>query len=161
MAGNHFLPMFLLGMFMMIAAGCGMDNKAPAKPQSRAMTYLLFPKNRDGALKRAILADGVELYGNAPFEYYEGNEVRKIPRSEVTLTPPRSDEELKYYVSGLNDEISKWGENTEFEQVLFYNSPEHIHVRIRLKSGKIIGSFYTVKEDLVPENCFVETVMYR
>ena len=155
-------------MFAVLAAAsallfsaCGMDNKAPAKPQSRAMTYLLFPKNRDGALKRAILADGVELYGNAPFEYYEGNEVRQIPRSEVTLTPPRSTQELRSYVSGLNDEIAKWGEYTEFEQVLFYNSPEHIHVRIRLKSGKIIGSFYTVKKDLVSENCFVETVMYH
>ena len=146
---------------VVLLAGCGMDNKAPAKPQSRAMTYLLFPKNRDGVLQRAILADGVELYGNAPFEYYEGNEVRKIARSEVTLMPPRSAEELKYYVSALNEEIAKWGENTEFEQVWFHSSPEQIHVRIRLKGGKTVGSFYTVKADLVPENCFVETVMYH
>jgi len=151
----------LLAAAALFFAGCGMDNKAPAKPQSRAMTYLLFPKNRDGALQRAILVDGVELYGYAPFEYYEGNESRQIPRSEVTLTPPRSEEELKYYVSGLNCEIAKWGKNTEFEQVLFYSSPEHMHVRIRLKSGKTVGSFYTVKEDLVAENCFVETVMYH
>ena len=158
---KRLLSLSVIAVSISLFAGCLLDNKAVAKPQSRAMIYLLFPKNRNGALKRAMIVDGVELYGNAPFEYFEGNDARHIQRDEMTLKPPALEEELDMYISGLNAEISKWGENTDWNQVIFHKSSDQIHVRIKLKSGKIIGSFYTVKQDLVPEKCFVETVMYR
>jgi len=158
---KRLLSLSVIAVSISLFAGCLLDNKAVAKPQSRAMIYLLFPKNRNCALKRAILVDGVELYGNTPFEYFEGDDVRHIQRDEMTLNPPASGKELEMYISGLNDEISKWGENTDWSRVVFRKSADQIHVRIRLKSGKVIGSFYTVKQDLVPEKCFVETVMYR
>ena len=142
-------------------ACCKMDNKAVAEPQSKAMIYLLFPKNGNGILKRAIIVNGIELCGNGPFEYFEGNDAKRIPRDEMTLNPPASSEELEMYVSGLNGEITKWGEDTDWSQVHFLRSSNQMRVRLMLKSGKVIGSSYTVKYDLVPENCFVETVMYR
>ena len=146
---------------ILLFAFCKMDNKAVAEPQSHAMKYILFPKNQDCVLKRAIIVDGIELCDNAPFEYFEGNNSKYIQRNKMTLVPPASSKELEMYISGLNDEISKWGENTDLRNVKFSVSSDLIHIRIELKSGKLIGSFYSVKDDLVPEKCFVETVMYR
>ena len=139
-------------------SGCNWNNQTPVKPESEKMMYIAFPKSPGSPLKRAIFLTGRELYDDEKFNYFDGDEKKNIPRGEVTLRPPASEEELDRYIVGFNAEIARWGKNTDFKRLEYHRREDRTYLRMHLKSGKIIGFDYVVKQDLAPERCRIVTV---
>ena len=125
----------------------GRTRDVPAA--DRRAFYLLFPRSPD-TLGRAIIVDGVELTGNGDFGYYDGGIEKRIARNEMSLRPPLSPDALAKYVSNLNAEIARWGDETDMRQIAFSVDGDRASLTKHLKNGKTANCTYEIRADRIP-----------
>ena len=124
---------------------------AEVPPHDPDAVYLLFPKDAEAELRRAVIVDGAELTsGSEDILYYDGSESRRIARNRLSLYPPSDPQELERCLSELNREIARWKDETDMRKIEF----SHVDGRVKLiefmKSGKIISYRYEIRDDFTP-----------
>ena len=132
------------------------NRKVEMLPDDRRMTYILFPMDTSITLQRAIIINGTELYDNTPFEYYDGEDTFHIEREKMTLRPPEDESLLKTYIARLNEEILRWGDNTDWRSVYFRINSDigQVHVTLQQKSRKNFYYIYEIEGALTAGKCF-------
>ena len=126
----------------------GRTRDVPAA--DRRAFYLLFPRSPNSRIGRAIIVDGVELTGNGDFGYYDGGTEKRVARTEMSLRPPASGEVLAKYVSNLNAEIARWGDETDMRQIAFSVDGDRASLTKHLKNGKTANCTYEIRAERTP-----------
>ena len=125
----------------------GRTRNVPAA--DRRAFYLLFPRSPD-TLGRAIIVDGTELTGSGNFGYYDGETEKRVARTEMSLYPPPSPDALAKYVSNLNAEIARWGDETDMRQIAFSVDGDRASLTKHLKNGKTANCTYEIRAERTP-----------
>ena len=133
------------------------NRKREMRPDDKHMYYILFPIDTNTTLQRAILVSAEELFDNKPFEYYDGEDTYQIEKEKMTLRPPEDESLSKTYIARLNEEIKKWGKNTDWLYVTFnmHSETGQVNFRLRPKTGISHGYIYSIDEALTPKDCFM------
>ena len=120
-------------------------------PGDRNAEYLLFTRDiaADG-IRRAVIVDGTELAGTADFRYYDGDVEKTVARERLSLYPPASPEVRKECIAGLNDEIERWGKETDIRRVDFSIDGSRATLTKYLKNGKIDRCTYEIRAAHTP-----------
>lgn len=114
--------------------GCGNVRYETVPPESKQMKYLLFPsKSSRSTLNRAILVSGEELYAGKKIAYYAGNNEVWCDKVNFTLLPDSQQDTL---VQHLNDELVRWGKETDYRRIEYSREKDHILLTIVFKSGR-------------------------
>ena len=119
-------------------------------PDNRWARYLLFPKDADAEIRRAIIVSGTELYGSGDIGYYDGETEKHIARDRLSLYPPPGKSEE--YVAALNGEIARWGKETDIRKIDFSLESKRASLTEHMKSGKINRCVYDIRDDRTPGN---------
>ena len=143
----------LLTVLLMADMGHAMQQGRTAEvpPHAPEAIYLLFPKDAESELRRAVIADGAELTsGSEDILYYDGNESRRIARDRLSLYPPSDPRELESCLSGLNREIARWKDETDMRKIEFSHTGGRVKLIKFMKNGKIISYRYEIRDDGTP-----------
>ena len=127
--------------------GCDMTagRTSKAAPNDSRARYLLFPKDADAGIRRAIIVSGTELYGSGDIGYYDGETEKHIARDRLSLYPPPGKSEE--YVAALNGEIIRWGKETDILKIGFSLEGKRATLTGYMKSGKINRCVYNIRDD--------------
>ena len=139
-------------LFLLVYYGCvmtnGRTNEVP--PFDRRTSYLLFPRENEDVVKRAIIVSGEELAGTSDFSFYDGDTEKSIAREILSLYPPAEQDRLFHYISALNTEISRWGAETDLSRVEYQISGTKATLTEFLKNGRINYYIYNISADYAP-----------
>ena len=124
---------------------------AEVSPHDPDAIYLLFPKDAEAELRRAVIADGAELTsGSEDILYYDGSESRRIARNRLSLYPPSDPQVLERCLAELNREIARWKDETDMRKVEFSHTGGRVKLIKFMKNGKIISYRYEIRDDGTP-----------
>ena len=135
----------LLSMSMLILSGCGEVQYQAVPPESREMKYLLFPvKSYRNTLNRAIIVSGEELHSKGKIAYWVGNVEVTTEMSNFTL---RTDAPSAEQVERLNDEIIKWGKETDYRRIEYSKENDRVLLTVVFKNGRKTFFRYKITGD--------------
>ena len=143
----------LLAVLLVADMGRAMrqGRTAEVPPNDPEAIYLLFPKDAEAELRRAVFVNGAELTSNTEdIFYYDGNESRRIARNRLSLYPPSDPQELERYLSGLNREIARWKDETDMRKIEFSHTGGQVKLIKFMKNGKNISYRYEIRDDGTP-----------
>ena len=130
----------ILLLFCLI--GCSDVRYKTVPPESKQIKYLLFPNQAyRNTLNRAILVSGEELYSGEKIAYYVVNNEVLCDKSNFSLWPDAQQDEL---VKLLNDELVKWGKETDYRRIEYSQKNNHILLTIIFKSGRKVSYRYKI-----------------
>ena len=144
MAVCVFSPLLYFGFAMTD----GRTQEVP--PFDGRASYLLFPRENEDGIKRAIIVSGEELAGTGDFSFYDGDTEKSIAREFLSLYPPAAQDRLFHCISALNTEISRWGAETDLSRVEYQISGTRATLTEFLKNGRINYYIYNISEDYAP-----------
>ena len=132
----------LLLVLLFVLPGCRRIEYRTVQPENPQMKYLLFPvESYQNTLNRAILVSGEELYSGEKIAYYVGNNEVLCDKSNFSLWPDAQQDEL---VKLLNDELVKWGKETDYRRIEYSQKNNHILLTIIFKSGRKVSYRYKI-----------------
>ena len=132
---------FLL-VCLFVIPGCRRVEYRSVQPESPDMKYLLFPaESYQNTLNRAIIVSGKELYSKDKISYYVGDNEVWCDKSNFSLWPDAQQDEL---VKLLNDELVKWGKETDYRRIEYSQKNNHILLTIIFKSGRKVSCRYKI-----------------
>ena len=132
----------LLLVLLFVLPGCRRVEYRTVQPENPKMKYLLFPaESYKNTLNRAILVSGEELYSGEKIAYYVGNNKVLCDKSNFSLWPDAQQDEL---VKLLNDELVKWGKETDYRRIEYSQKNNHILLTIIFKSGRKVSYRYKI-----------------
>jgi len=110
---------------------------------------LLFPVGEETFLERAVIATIAEYQKDVIEVYVDGAGVT-MPKSGLASVPP---ENHGVFVERLNQELSVWGEETDWSNIEYAFAPSEAGgravVRIKDKEGTTIQYTYLVEESSI------------
>ena len=132
----------LLLVLLFVLPGCRRIEYRTVQPENPQMKYLLFPaESYKNTLNRAIIVSGEELYSGEKIAYYVGNNEVLCDKSIFSLWPDAQQDEL---VKLLNDELVKWGKETDYRHIEYSQKNNHILLTIIFKSGRKVSYRYKI-----------------
>ena len=132
----------LLLVLLFVLPGCRRIEYRTVQPENPNMKYLLFPvESYQNTLNRAIIVSGEELYSGEKIACYVGNNEVLCDKSNFSLWPDAQQDEL---VKLLNDELVKWGKETDYRRIEYSQKNNHILLTIIFKSGRKVSYRYKI-----------------
>ena len=132
----------LLLVLLFVLPGCRRIEYRTVQPENPKMKYLLFPaESYKNTLNRAIIVSGEELYSGEKIAYYVGNNEVLCDKSNFSLLPDAQQDEL---VKLLNDELVKWGKETDYRRIEYSQKNNYILLTIIFKSGRKVSYRYKI-----------------
>ncbi len=122
--------------------------KAYTTFEDKDFLILLFPIKETDSCKRAVIVN-LEEYHNDTIEVYKDNVAVAIDKKQFTAVP--SANEYTKYVKRLNEELSLWGKETDWDSVEYNFSSVEEKARVVLtvkdKAGIVQEYIYLSSEN--------------